>query len=100
MHIHIVNSKQYLSASVIVSSHSSQILSSSVPSEYIEHERSTLKVNMWCALTSTEIIDLFLQAVNINTYVDMPEIYAFPQFKRHADIFQQDDASSHIGNIV
>ncbi|GBM21232.1 hypothetical protein AVEN_23773-1 [Araneus ventricosus] len=72
---------------------------------YRELERDSPKVNVWCALSHTEVIGPFFFAettINSVTYLDMLEMYAVPQMQQHQPdvIFQQDGAPPHWGMIV
>ena len=70
-----------------------------------EHERDSPKVNVWCALTKTEVIGPFFFAevtINSNVYLDMLEGYALPQIEAYQPhvLFQLDGAPPHWARIV
>jgi hypothetical protein len=52
------------------------------PPNFIEHERDSPKINMWCALTRDRAIGPYFFAERIVTshnYLDMLELFAVPQ---------------------
>ncbi|GBN99927.1 hypothetical protein AVEN_41972-1 [Araneus ventricosus] len=92
-------------ASGKVNKHNCRIWGSENPRNYRELERNSPKVNVWCALSHTEVIGPFFFAettINSVTYLDMLEMYAVPQMQQHQPdvIFQQDSAPPHWGKIV
>ncbi|GBL85010.1 hypothetical protein AVEN_42252-1 [Araneus ventricosus] len=88
-----------------VNKHNCRIWGSENPQDYRELERDSPNVNVWCALSHTEVIGPFFFAettINSVTYLDMLEMYAVPQMQQHQPdvIFQQDGAPPHWGMIV
>lgn len=88
-----------------VNTHNCRIWGSENSHDYRELERDSPKVNVWCAVSHTEVIGPFFFAetsINSVTYLDMLDLYAVPQMQQHQPdvIFQQDGAPPHWGVIV
>jgi hypothetical protein len=73
------------------------------PHDFVEHERDSPKVNVWCALTRDRVIGPYFFAertVTSHSYLDMLELFAVPQNADDSVIFQQYGASEHYANTV
>ncbi|GBM98716.1 hypothetical protein AVEN_117122-1 [Araneus ventricosus] len=79
--------------------HNVRVWAAENPRVYVEYERNTPKVNVWCALMHDKVIGPFFFAEPSNIYLHMLQLYAIPQFPEGA-IFQQDGAPPDYGNIV
>ena len=85
-----------------VSRQNSRIWASHNPYEFIELERNSPKLNMWCGLLFNRVIGPFFfaeQTVNSINYLDMLENFVFIQLEEFQPniIFQQDGAPPHWG---
>lgn len=86
-----------------VNRHNCRIWGSEPPHEFVEYERDTPKVNVWCALMHDRIIGPFIfieRNINGDVYCDMLEEYLFPQLddieaEKGLVYFQQDGAPPH-----
>ena len=71
-----------------------------------EHERASPKVNVWCAVTSTDVIGLFFfktPTVTANVYLKMLQEFAIDNMLlqiRQKGYFQQDGAPPHFALTV
>lgn len=91
-----------------VNRHNCRIWGSEPPHEFIEHQRDSPKVNVWCGLMHDRIVGPFIFAektINGNIYCDMLELYVFPQIddieqEKGPIFFQQDGAPPHYSNRV
>lgn len=86
----------------MVNRHNCKIWGSENPHEYQEMERDSPKVNVWCALSYTEVIEPFFfvePTVTAVTYLDMLQQYEVPQLEAHQSdvVFQQETVHPHIG---
>ncbi|GBM61814.1 hypothetical protein AVEN_80455-1 [Araneus ventricosus] len=82
--------------------HNVRVWAAENPRAYVEYERNTPKVNVWCALMHDKVIGPFFFAeltVRSNIYLDMLQLYAVPQFPEGV-ILQRDGAPPHYDNIV
>jgi len=71
-----------------------------IPQEALEHERDSLKVNLFCALSQTKVYGPFFFAENTVTgvtYLAMLQNWLLPQMSEDSEdfIFQKDGAPSH-----
>ena len=85
----------------IVNRHNVRIWGIENPRAYLEQERNSPKVNVWCALLHNRVIGPFFfteQTVTQDSYLAMLEEYAYPQLAEvDGVIFQQDGAPPHWG---
>ena len=74
------------------------------PHVYVEHQRNSPKVNVWCALAHDRVIGPYFiteKTIKSEPYLDMLENYAMPQIKEVSNvIFQEDGAPPHWAHIV
>jgi hypothetical protein len=85
-----------------VNMHNCQIWGSENPHEVMEHERDTLKLNVWCALTSDSVIGPFFfeeATVTGASYLNTLQNYAITRIPQ-GYLFQQDGAPPHYANTV
>jgi hypothetical protein len=71
--------------------------------EFVEHERDSPKVNVWCALRRDRVIGPHFFAegtVTSHNYLDMSEMLAAPRIDDNNVIFQQDGGPARYVNIV
>jgi hypothetical protein len=85
-----------------VNRHNCRIWGSENPHEFIEHERDSPKINVWCALSHTRVIGPFFfheNTVKATNYLDMLESYAAPKLEDMQPhvFFQPDGAPPHWG---
>lgn len=88
-----------------VNRHNCRIWGSENPHGIREYERDSPKVNVWCALSCSEVFGPFFfveQTVTAVTYLDMLQLYLLPQLEDHQPnvMFQQDGAPPHWALIV
>jgi hypothetical protein len=72
------------------------------PPDFVEHERGSPKVNVWCALTRDHVIGPYFFAertVTSHNYLDMLQLLAVPKIDDNV-IFNQDGAPPHYSNTV
>ena len=65
-----------------VNKHNIRIWGSQNPSEVLERERDSPKINVWCGLMHDQIIGPFIFAestITANIYLDMLKHYVVPQ---------------------
>ncbi|GFS66285.1 DUF4817 domain-containing protein [Trichonephila clavipes] len=84
----------------MVIKHNVRFGGSEQPHAVLELQRSSEKVNVWCGLLHDRILGTFFfseKTVTSSTYLDMLEIYAFPQLQdlQPNVLFQQDGAPPH-----
>jgi hypothetical protein len=73
------------------------------PHDFVEYNRDSPKVNVWCALTRDRVIGPYFFAegtVTSHNYLDMLELFAIPQIDDDNVIFQLDGAPAQYGNII
>lgn len=73
------------------------------PHAYVEYERNSPKVNVWCAIGRDRIVGPFFFAESTVTsiaYLDMLQLFTLPQIENEDLIFQQDGAPPHYAQIV
>lgn len=88
-----------------VNRHNCRIWGSENPHAITEYKRDSPKVNVWCALSCSEVLGPFFfaeQTVTAVTYLDMLQLYLLPQLEDHQPnvIFQQDGAPPHWARVV
>jgi hypothetical protein len=82
--------------------HNVRICANERSHDFVEHERDSPKVNVWCALTRGCVVGSSFFAertVTSHNYFDMLELFAVPQIDNDNVIFQQDGAPTHYANI-
>lgn len=91
----------------VVNKHNCRIWAATNPFISIEAAMNSPKVNVWCAMSSKEIIGPYFfedETVNQHNYLDMLKNYFYPIMKRkrlHKKmIFQQDGAPPHFSKAV
>ena len=71
------------------------------PREYLENEKNSPKINVWCAMLYDKIIGPYFfqeKTVNQESYLKLLTEFAFPKLSRVPNlIFQQDGAPPHWG---
>jgi hypothetical protein len=80
-----------------------RIWANECPHDFVEHERDSPEVYVWCALTRDRVLGPYFFAERIATshnYQDMLELFAIPQIDDDSVIVQQDGAPAHCANIV
>jgi hypothetical protein len=78
--------------------HNIRLWANERPHDFVEHERDSPKVNVWCAVTRDRVIGLHFFAertVTSHSYLDMLELFAVPKIDDDSAIFQQDGAPDH-----
>lgn len=88
-----------------VNRHNVRIWGSTSPQDFIQKERDSPKVNVWCGLMHNRIVGPFFFAeptITANVYLDMLELYVEPQLRPFQPwiVFQQDGAPPHWGLVV
>lgn len=90
-----------------VNKHNCRIWGDENPREFVEFERDSPKVNVWCAVSSTKVYGPFFFMENTvfgANYTDMLELFFYPQLEEEGIIndiyFQQDGAPAHYSNIA
>jgi len=82
-----------------VNRHNCRIWGTQNPHAFIEHERDSMKVNVWCGVMTDRVVGPFFFNENTITgvvYLDMLEQFAIPQLEDVPNIiFQQDGAPPH-----
>ena len=83
----------------VVNRHNVRIWGTENPREYLEQERNSPKVNVWCGLLYNTVIGPFFfaeQTVTQYSYLEMLENFVYPQLAHVQNvIFQQDGAPPH-----
>jgi hypothetical protein len=73
------------------------------PHDFVEHERDSPNINVWCALTRDHVIGPYFFAkrtVTSHNFLDMLELFAEPQIDDDNVNFQQDGALAHYAVTV
>ena len=87
----------------IVNRHNVRIWGTSHPREYVEKERNSPKVNVWCGLLHDRVIGPFFfdePTITSDSYLHMLETFAYQELQQLHNpdiIFQQDGAPPHFG---
>jgi len=76
-----------------------RIWGSENPHAYVEHQRDSPKVNVFCAISSQKVYGQFFyveETVTGTTYLDMLQLWLMPQLQNMPTfIFQQDGSPAH-----
>ena len=87
-----------------VNTHNVRIWGSENPREFVQSERDTPKLNVFCSLSLRKVYGpFFFVEANITgmTYLDMLQEWLFPQLQNEPNfIWQQDGAPPHWHNLV
>jgi hypothetical protein len=86
-------------ASGAVNSRNVRIWGSENPYAYVEHQRDSPKINVFCAIPSQKVYCLFFfvkETVTGMTYLDMLQLWLIPKLQNiRTFIFQQDGSPAH-----
>jgi len=79
--------------------HNVRIWGSENPRAYVEHQRDSPKVNVFCAISSQKLYSPFIfaeETITGMTYLDMLQLWLMPQLQNILTfIFQQDESPAH-----
>jgi predicted ATP-dependent Lon-type protease len=82
--------------------HNVRLWANKCPSDFVEHEHNSPKVEVWCAVIRNRVICPYFfeeRTVTSHNYLSMLELFSVPQIDDDNVIFQQDGAPAHYANI-